>query len=580
MQKYFTVILVLCISLSISAANLKGQNRLIDGIDEYRFYIKLSPDFNPDVENGRVRFFSGASSVHVSLKNILDTLTFHQVLPLTGTQRAEVRSGGKTRAVKGTFNRKLFSGLLELADASSINKHELLNLANELEKFDEVEYCEVSPMKQSQLTLPMQPSHAGVSSMRRGTPDFSDLQLYKYGDLGGDTIGIYAEYAWELGIKGEGVKVADVELAWTFGHEDLAGSNFIEGLAVADYTFQEHGTAVAGVIFAKDNGFGVTGMAHEAESFTCYSTTGEGPGQGRTAAIGLAIEGLDAGDVLLYELQTTGGTEPVGAPVDYNQTIWDLTKAGTDAGVIICAAAGNGAQNLDSPLYRDYNKRGDNGSILVGAASHVGRHTMDFSTYGSRVNLCGWGEWVTTTGYGMLHDGGPNAKYCLVFNGTSSATPVVASAAILVQSYAKKHLNKTLTPKEMRDLLVETGTPQGAGGHIGPQPNVKAAILRAKELYGGTESTLSFQSNRRIVQISVVDNELLYHIPQGYSSHVNIELYNLMGVKLGAYEGAVKDGGSYTIPISSIAGVLLSSGAYIARLQTGNQFFNSKFLIK
>jgi len=98
------------------------------------------------------------------------------------------------------------------------------------------------------------------------------------------------------------------------------------------------------------------------------------------------------------------------------------------------------------------------------------------------VHLSGLGDsCVYTTGYGDLYRGGPHENYTAQFNGTSAATPLVASAAVAVQSFAKRKLGITITPLEMRELLIATGTPQGTGGHIGPLPNIKAACEKLEE---------------------------------------------------------------------------------------------------
>ena len=58
----------------------------------------------------------------------------------------------------------------------------------------------------------------------------------------------------------------------------------------------------------------------------------------------------------------------------------------------------------------------DSGAIIVGAGGsgaggscQAARTRMSFSNYGRRVDLQGWGECVTTTGYGYLFNGGVNA---------------------------------------------------------------------------------------------------------------------------------------------------------------------------
>ena len=105
---------------------------------------------------------------------------------------------------------------------------------------------------------------------------------------------------------------------------------------------------------------------------------------------------------------------------------------------------------------------------------------MSFSTYGSRVDLHGWGTDVASLGYGDLIRVGNdiNQAYTAVFAGTSSASPIVASACVAIQSYARAQLGRPLAPHELRDLLVQTGKPQAdpAAGHIGPLPNLRAAL--------------------------------------------------------------------------------------------------------
>ncbi len=95
------------------------------------------------------------------------------------------------------------------------------------------------------------------------------------------------------------------------------------------------------------------------------------------------------------------------------------------------------------------------------------------------IHVQAWGDSVVTTGFGTLYDGGPNNNYASNFDGTSAATPIVASAAIGIQSWYKQQTGQVLTPREMRSLLIETGTPQRPGfinNHIGPLPNVRNAI--------------------------------------------------------------------------------------------------------
>lgn len=473
MSQYYKVILSLFLTCSILfGANLKGQNRLINGVEQYRLIVKFDYAVRLSIDGTTLRLQAPAVRNNSALQDVVSQYQYKQVLSFDEKEQENIRRGSFENR-KGGFNRLLFSGLVELLDAPGMSPEEVLALANYLETFDEVEYCAIEDLT---------PTPPPSTIKNRATPDFSWRQWYREYMHGGDTIGINIEAAWAKGVKGKGVSIADIEWGMDYDHEDLKSSKFIEGLKTTNSNYDDHGTAVAGVLIAQDNGFGVTGMVPEYDAFYGFSEITKG----RVTAIAMAIDSLDAGDVIIYEMQT-GGQNGEYVPADYNQGVWDITKTATDAGIIVCAAAGNGNQNLDGSFYSAYMDRGDNGAIIVGAGTIKGRNKASFSTYGSRVDVQGWGDYcVTTTGYTSLYDGGPHAKYTKNFSGTSSATPIVSSAVVAIQSYALNALGKKLTPKEMRALLKKTGTPQGSGGHIGPLPNVGAAI---EELGGSIEDT-------------------------------------------------------------------------------------------
>ena len=104
---------------------------------------------------------------------------------------------------------------------------------------------------------------------------------------------------------------------------------------------------------------------------------------------------------------------------------------------------------------------------------------MWFSTYGERVNLQGWGECVTTTGYGDLFSSDVNGLYTSWFNGTSSASPIVAGAAAALSSALEAKTAKPARPRDVRRILEATGTPHVGTHNIGPLPDLVAAFQRA-----------------------------------------------------------------------------------------------------
>jgi hypothetical protein len=90
------------------------------------------------------------------------------------------------------------------------------------------------------------------------------------------------------------------------------------------------------------------------------------------------------------------------------------------------------------------------------------------------VNVQGWGQNVFTLGYGHFDCYGGDLRQCYTstFAGTSSASPFAASAAVALQDAA----DDPLSPQNLRALLIDTGIPQGSGGHIGPFIDLRAAL--------------------------------------------------------------------------------------------------------
>ena len=325
------------------------------------------------------------------------------------------------------------------------------------------------------------------------TPDFTDRQRYKLAA----PIGIGTTAAAGLGGGlGQNVKIIDIEYSWNQAHEDLAasaGALIPNGTPDDPFDDTNHGTAVLGELISTVNAFGVSGLAPGSGIGLVNASTTDAydvPG-----AVDVARANLSPGDVILLEQQYPGiaDTGTVGAddyvPSEYWPAAYDAIKLATQEGIIVVEAAGNSGVDTDDPQYEQPFPRGepDSGAIVVGAgageptAPCTGTRNarLAFSTYGARVNLQGWGQCVTTTGYGSLYStGGTNFFYRSTFNGTSSASPIVAAAAALYSSVFQSTTGgRPPTPQAVRKRLIDTGTPQAASpaGHIGPLPNVAAA---------------------------------------------------------------------------------------------------------
>ncbi|MEO6774305.1 MAG: S8 family peptidase [Kofleriaceae bacterium] len=323
------------------------------------------------------------------------------------------------------------------------------------------------------------------------TPTYDQHQDY----LGPAPGGIDAPRAWATGTRGAGVQFADIEGGWNAAHEDLPGERIVHvaGRPIIDASWRAHGTAVLGEVVGRDNGKGVIGIAPDVDRVLTSSIGGESVAD----AIDNAAAQLAPGDVLLIELQGTG---PRGRyiPVEYWDDNFEAIQIAVARGIVVVEAAGNGNEDLDHPAFkRKFDRRSrDSGAILVGAGGpprpgFIDRAKLDFSNYGSRVDVQGWGRKVTTLDYGDLQSckgadrGYTDRHYTGEFSGTSSASPIVAGAAILVESYVRTRLGTPLAPLAVRALLRATGTPQAGDLHkqIGPRPDLARAFDRLAASY-------------------------------------------------------------------------------------------------
>jgi alpha-tubulin suppressor-like RCC1 family protein len=307
------------------------------------------------------------------------------------------------------------------------------------------------------------------------------------------------------------VQAANIRNLWNTCHEDLANRPAPAGPPVRlQITTGSpcqppglHGTAAVGFVAAQDdNGLGIDGLLPKAKLQLVSGTDWQG-------SVALARTNSQPGDVIWFEVAI--GFATGGFPWEWSPEIYDEIVTATAAGVTVVEPAANGGNSLDDPTDGAalmIMNRPDSGAIIVGAGepssnmpwtvecnpanSHPAPRTArDFSTYGTRVDLQGWANCITSLGSAEQHDltpaeTDPNKMYWSNMNGTSGASPMVVGAVGEVQGIVKQS-GAPLTPLQVRALLKRTGSPQPASDthHIGPLPNVRAAI---DDVRGGTAS--------------------------------------------------------------------------------------------
>lgn len=420
----------------------------------HRLEVKFADGENARADGGGMVFDDSSHAERLDEIAAAHGMTFSQLLRIDADRLAMLSDVARTD----------LAAVVQV-ELPAVDRDTLLAAAGDLRTLDFVEYVYLEP-------LDVEPP----GDIDPASDDFTSQQGYRLdGALGADA-------ALARGATGAGIQLADCEYGWDLEHEDLMdiGAEIEEGQTIPQFVYDnnwdDHGTGVIGITSAPHNGYGVSGVVPDATLRLFPENSNEDGGR-RAEAIASAVGASSPGDVILLEMQTGGPGGGLG-PAELDPTVWQICWAASFLGVTVVAAAGNGSQDLDSGDYEEYRSRGDSGAIIVGAGGSGGRNTLGFSTFGERVNVHGWGENVVTTGYGDLARFGDDEHqvYTAGFNGTSSASPMVAAAAVAVQSEYAALNGRVLAPRQLRQLLMDTGTPQEGGGHIGPMPNLAQAL--------------------------------------------------------------------------------------------------------
>jgi hypothetical protein len=272
---------------------------------------------------------------------------------------------------------------------------------------------------------------------------------------------------------------------------------------------EDHGTASLGILVALDNGFGVTGMVPGASVRVAGAcrvadcSIRDVAAAITDACIHLLAEPVGAGVILIEQQGYWISSFPErlwgAVPIEIEQDVYDAIAIAVGNGITVIEPAGNGELlNLDAvrdPAGTYLLRRSvrDSGAIVVGAGCPpsppatdcADRTALPITSFGSRVDFQGWGSHVTTTGYGDLTGSTPTTEYTGVFEGTSSASPMVAAAAAAMQGAFIVDLGSPVDPLVLRSTMAVRATPQPAADAavrpIGPRPNLDAVGVEVWE---------------------------------------------------------------------------------------------------
>lgn len=251
--------------------------------------------------------------------------------------------------------------------------------------------------------------------------------------------------------RGQGVRVAVLDTGIDAGHPDLAGAvdearSFAPGRGGA-VDRSGHGTHVAGIIAARQNGLGLVGVAPECRLLAAKVLSDAGSGSDQAVAAGIDWAVQRGADVLSMSFGSREPSRRIEAAI---------ARAVAAGRFVICAAGNEGRRDSVSfPARLD-------STVAVGAVDQHGR-VAPFSSRGEQVDLCAPGADVLST-----WPGGGYAR----LSGTSMAAPFVSGVVALLLA---KHRNRGgRTPvanqqqllEHLRRTAVDAG-PTGRDPHYG-----------------------------------------------------------------------------------------------------------------
>ncbi|MCG8396273.1 S8 family serine peptidase [Bacillus atrophaeus] len=271
---------------------------------------------------------------------------------------------------------------------------------------------------------------------------------------------IQVKQAWKEGLTGKNVKIAVIDSGIS-PHDDLSIAG---GYSAVSYTSSYkddngHGTHVAGIIGAKHNGYGIDGIAPEAQIYAVKALDQNGSGDLQGLLKGIDWSIANGMDIVNMSLGTSSDS----------QILHDAMDRAYKQGVLLVAASGNEGNHQPVNYPAAYS------SVIAVSATDQSNQLASFSTTGDQIEFSAPGTEITST---YLN------QYYATGSGTSQATPHAAAMfAILKQRYPSDTNTqlRTQMQKNIEDLG-ETGRDRQFGyGLIQYQAQQEDTALTAAE---------------------------------------------------------------------------------------------------
>lgn len=245
----------------------------------------------------------------------------------------------------------------------------------------------------------------------RASDEYSDSWGVQY---------IGSQAVHEQNINGTGVKIAILDTGIDYNHPDLinnykGGYDFVFNDAdpmddTTGPTINSHGTHVAGIIAAQNNGIGTVGVAPKADIYAIKVLDGGGFGQASLIISGIEWAMTNSIDIISMSIES----------IEDNSAVHDAIDASNNSGILLVAAGGNNNSGTGSVKYPAAYE-----PVIAVTANDQNGMKAGFSPIGQKIEVSAPGVNVLSTIIG----GGYGSR-----SGTSMAAPHVTGAAALILS--------------------------------------------------------------------------------------------------------------------------------------------------
>ncbi len=258
---------------------------------------------------------------------------------------------------------------------------------------------------------------------------------------------IGADVAHASGNKGTGIKIAVIDSGIDYTHEDL-DDNYAGGYDFVfddddpfDDSFESHGTHVAGIIAAEENGIGVIGVAPEADLYAVKVLDGGGVGLVSWVIAGIEWAVDNGMDIAALSLEGP-----------HYESLQAACDSAYNAGLLVVAAGGNSRVTGGPVKYpAAYN------SVIAVTGTDADNVQAYFSPVGPELELAAPGVAILST------VSVANGSYSSI-SGTSQAAPHVAGTAALFVATVHDENGDGKINDEVREMLQMTAIDLGEAG--------------------------------------------------------------------------------------------------------------------